>query len=111
MGPLYISRELVKSVQFVAILVGSTGMTAVWGLLSRLQPNSINYHHAALALVDELAASSTEISAIAHEMRNRIEIKLTPCHDPRNAKLCEKKLEEVARELAEIVKDKLHRIP
>jgi hypothetical protein len=53
-GEHYISRELARFAKFVNLLVGSTGMTAVWGLLSRLKPDSVNYHQEALNIVKEL---------------------------------------------------------
>jgi len=102
-GPLYFSPAIVKFAKFVAILVGSTGITAVWGLLSRLQPDSMNYHDAARAIVEELENSNVINSGKADKMRDEIAIKLSPCDDPRNAKLCKKVLlEEVAKALAEI---------
>jgi hypothetical protein len=105
-GEYYISRELLRIAKFVNLLVGSTGMTAVWGLLSRLQPDSVNYRQEALNIVNELEESKIVSGEKAQKMRDCIVEVLIPCDNPRNVKECkEKRLKEAAKGLAEIAKN------
>jgi hypothetical protein len=81
-------------------------MTAVWGLLSRLQPDSVNYRQEALNIVNELEESKIVSGEKAQKMRDCIVEVLIPCDNPRNVKECkEKRLKEAAKGLAEIAKN------
>jgi hypothetical protein len=111
-GEYYISRELARFAKFVNLLVGSTGMTAVWGLLSRLQPDSVNYHREALNIVNELEELRIVSNAKAQKMRDCIAKVLAPCDDPRNVKSCKDELlKKAATKLAEIAKNEKYPMP
>ena len=98
----YISKDVIKFVEFLAVIFGSIGLTAIGGVLAQLKPDFLNYHRAALEIIDDLEESRKISNSVGQEMRYRIGVKLTACNSLDNKKACEKNLRELAEELSNI---------
>lgn len=99
-GYFYISEDVVKFIEFLALILGSIGLTTIWGFFAQLKPDFLNYHRAALEVIDDLEESKKVSKKVGQEMRDRIGVKLTACDSPENRKACEKNLCELAEELS-----------
>jgi hypothetical protein len=100
LGCFYISKDVVKFIEFLAVIFGSIGLTTIWGFFAQLKPDFLNYHRAALEIIDDLEESKKISNSVGQKMRDRIGVKLTACDSPDNRKVCEENLCELAEELS-----------